>query len=533
MNRTYKGKTGRRQSSRSGSNKLLAVVGVLVLVVAVGAGIIYKANQDHNALGPTASVNGTGTAGATSSNTMKGNKFAKGVVIDDIDLGGLTRDEAKKEIEAKQLTYVQSTGVTVTKDSQSWLFKISDATYTFDTDAVIEEAWTQSSTNSAVKLTTTVTVDPSSLETKVRELAKPYTVAAVDATFVKYDQTKPEGQRLVFNADTPGSQVDPDALWASVKKAFDDRTFGSVAMQVVAVPAAITQASLQTNMQLIGEYQSTIKNHSKERLANITLAGGAITGKFILPGETFSMNDTTGARTAAKGYKVAPIDVNGISDDGLGGGVCQVSGTLYNAAMKAGLTAVERNHHSIPSAYLPKGRDATVDYGSKDLKLKNTGSKPVLMVIYYTVSSGKYYEHAEIYGAALPNGVKYDLVTKLVQTIPAITDKVRYQKNSAVDPGKTKTIPAHKGYVVNVYLETTAKDGTKTQKLLYTDRYNADCVVIAYNKNDEKPTPTPSETIAPSDSPIPSEPTPTPEPTAKPTVEPTTPAPTASPEPTT
>jgi vancomycin resistance protein YoaR len=125
---------------------------------------------------------------------------------------------------------------------------------------------------------------------------------------------------------------------------------------------------------------------SKERTYNLRLAASKLDGAVILPGETFDFNGTVGPRDEAHGYRVAPVIAQGEVVDGLGGGTCQISGTLHGAAFFAGLEVVERYPHSRPSSYIKLGLDATVVYPTIDFRIKNTFDHPV--VLHETVSNG-------------------------------------------------------------------------------------------------------------------------------------------------
>src|SRR5437660_9569865 len=107
------------------------------------------------------------------------------------------------------------------------------------------------------------------------------------------------------------------------------------------------------------------------RIHNVQLVARLVDGKLIGPGETFSFNGTTGERSAAKGFLEAPVIVNGELSTGLGGGVCQVSTTVFNAAYDAGLKITERTNHALYISHYPQGRDATVNYPDVDLKFVN------------------------------------------------------------------------------------------------------------------------------------------------------------------
>jgi len=118
---------------------------------------------------------------------------------------------------------------------------------------------------------------------------------------------------------------------------------------------------------------------SSERYQNISTALKSVNNTVIWPGEVFSFNETTGPRTPERGYLPAPIILNGGYDVGYGGGVCQVSSTIYNAALAAGLPIIERHGHTKPVHYVPDGKDATVDYGYLDLKYKNSRNGPLII----------------------------------------------------------------------------------------------------------------------------------------------------------
>ena len=126
-------------------------------------------------------------------------------------------------------------------------------------------------------------------------------------------------------------------------------------------------------MGIVGEVSSysTTYGGTAGRLHNVALVAALIDDKLIAPGQTFSFNKTTGERTAAKGFEVAPVIINGELTTGLGGGVCQVSTTTFNAAFDAGLPITARTNHALYISHYPLGRDATVNYPDVDLKFGN------------------------------------------------------------------------------------------------------------------------------------------------------------------
>ena len=151
----------------------------------------------------------------------------------------------------------------------------------------------------------------------------------------------------------------------------------------------------------VGRYE-TIYGGDPNRIHNVQLVAQLIDGKLIAPGATFSFNAATGARTADKGFREAPVIINGEVTNGLGGGVCQVSTTVFNAAYEAGLKITERTNHALYISHYPQGRDATVNYPDVDLKFVNDTPRWLLLRTYVGSSS----LDVELYGAPLNRRVE-------------------------------------------------------------------------------------------------------------------------------
>lgn len=131
--------------------------------------------------------------------------------------------------------------------------------------------------------------------------------------------------------------------------------------------------------KVIGYYVTYYNSRNQSRSHNIDLAAKAIDNTVVFPGETFSFNETVGIRTREKGYMQAPVIVRGELSEGIGGGICQVSSTLFNAIDRAGLQVVHRYSHSRHVPYVPSGRDATVSWGGPDFAFRNPYNQPVLL----------------------------------------------------------------------------------------------------------------------------------------------------------
>ena len=129
----------------------------------------------------------------------------------------------------------------------------------------------------------------------------------------------------------------------------------------------------------IGRYITSFNSSNKNRSTNIDLAAEAINNHVVFPGETFSFNRVVGKRTVEKGYEKAKVIVRGEYAEDIGGGICQVSSTLFNAVDSAGLKIVQRFSHSRNVSYIPPGRDATVSWYGPDFEFKNIYNQPIII----------------------------------------------------------------------------------------------------------------------------------------------------------
>jgi len=181
---------------------------------------------------------------------------------------------------------------------------------------------------------------------------------------------------------------------------------------IYAACALHTQKTFSDDFTLLSRYTTYFDNSNTERTHNIALAAKKLDKTVICAGECFSFNDSTGARTEENGYMRARVIEYGKFVLGVGGGVCQVSTTVYNAAVLAGLEVVELHAHSLQVGYVPPSRDAMVSGTSCDLKLKNLYATRLLM----RTRCGEGYICCEIYGKS--GGKSYSFISKEVAPIP-------------------------------------------------------------------------------------------------------------------
>lgn len=182
------------------------------------------------------------------------------------------------------------------------------------------------------------------------------------------------------------------------------------------IPVKIVYPSVTTNMigteafpDLLSTFSTKYSASNKSRTTNLTLAASKINGTVLMPGETFSYNKVVGARTIAAGYKEAPIYVSGRVENGLGGGICQIASTLYDAAVYANLEIVERSNHQFVPSYIGASRDATVVYGAIDFKFKNNRDYPIKITC--SVSGGV--ANFKIWGLKSDNDYQVEISSRI------------------------------------------------------------------------------------------------------------------------
>ena len=139
---------------------------------------------------------------------------------------------------------------------------------------------------------------------------------------------------------------------------------------------------LQAAGNIISTFKTSFANGRQGRVTNITLSAKSINGWIIQPNHVFSYNTAVGPSTQERGYQLATVFVNDQEIQGYGGGICQTSSTLYNAALEAGLTIVERHPHTKEVFYVPQGKDAATSYGCIDLKIQNNRKYPIMICSY-------------------------------------------------------------------------------------------------------------------------------------------------------
>lgn len=324
----------------------------------------------------------------------KGEHIAPGVVVQGEEVGGLTALEARRRLTERfgRLFIEFQTPHRSFKMSLSELGgepQIQEAVknaYWFGRSRSLPENVMNvlSARQNEKRLAVSVRWDKERLREKMWAVATQYNQKPRDARL----DVSEVGVQVI--GDQPGRSLNVGETLLQLQKKY---YVGLPTMQatVRTVQPRLTTASLAGTDVKLGEYRTRFNAGERGRTRNIYVAAEAIDGKVLMPGETFSFNDSTGRRTWKKGYRMAhiferkPGKEEAEVVDGLAGGVCQVSSTLYNAVRKSkdrvgsGLRIVERNYHSLPVTYVPPGFDATVAWPSKDFRFRNTLPHPIYL----------------------------------------------------------------------------------------------------------------------------------------------------------
>ena len=419
------------EKAKTNKSDVLVIFGILLAIVILLVTVVY---------------------GTFSIMTEKSTTIAKGVYIKNIDVSGLTREQAKEKIN-NYISSVIPEEIKLTHNGFETSLSTSQLSIYFNTDEAVDMAYNIGKTGNIFQKNLTIlqtrlsktTIDPgfsidmdqlkkdledisSKLPDKIIESScyidgnkliitkgKAGKTVKVDdsAKYIKQaiNDLKIENNSLeLLTEDSTPKEIDLDAVYNEIHKEPVNAYYSqnpyvvhpsengmdfSITLDEAknmlkeekdeyVVPLKVLYPSVTTNMigteafpDLLSEFSTKYAASNKNRTTNLILAAKKINGTVLMPGETFSYNKVVGARTIQAGYKEAPIYVSGRVEDGIGGGICQITTTLYNAVVYANLDIVERSNHQFVPSYAGPSRDATVVYGAIDFKFKNNRDYPI------------------------------------------------------------------------------------------------------------------------------------------------------------
>ena len=214
--------------------------------------------------------------------------------------------------------------------------------------------------------------------------------------------------------------VNRDQLYQEIDNALKTSKKVKIEIPIIEIENQINVEALKDSVVMRSEFSTSYATSSSARKNNVKKALESFNGMIVEPGETVSFNETTGPRTEAQGYKNAHIIVGGVYVDGVGGGVCQASTTLYNALILADVEILSVNHHSLPASYVPLSFDAMVSGSYSDLVFKNTLDNP----IYIKTSADENNVTVQIYGQKFEDGMSIKKRAELIKILPHNGDKI-------------------------------------------------------------------------------------------------------------
>ncbi|WP_343763016.1 VanW family protein [Clostridium oceanicum] len=318
------------------------------------------------------------------------NLIYPGVSIEGIDLSGKTKEQARKLVEKNYWNKILGKKINVKANDKTYTLKYSELKSTSNLDKVMDDAFNYGKNLIIFKKYDIIKhkkgknfhlnfgYDKKTIDSFVSKIEKAVKVNPVNASLSL------NGGNFDVTPGQNGKALDKDKLKKELVSSISPENFNDVTKTAVinTVKPRITSDKLSSVSTQVGSYSTNYGGSQPGRKNNIELATQAINGTTIMPGDVFSFNGIVGERTSEKGYQAAPVIIKDKLEPGIGGGICQVSTTLFNAVDKAGLESTERTHHTLPVHYVPEGKDATVDFGNIDYKFKNNFSSPVYIESY-------------------------------------------------------------------------------------------------------------------------------------------------------
>jgi len=535
--------TGKKKKSQ-GNSKGVKIAAIAMSVIAVGAvavfvmvktGVIKERYEVTMADGSISKY----TANQLY-NQMSSEVFADGIFIDEMDMSGKTVDEARALIVQAQSQIVVKPDIKLEIDGQQLPVDMGNLDLTYNTEEILNEAYQigrvsnaedvnalvaafnqrQQLKNNPAKFVTAFTAATPEIDSLIDEILTPFVVMQSDATILGFDI---ETNTFQIQPEVIGRGVDVAKASADVKEMLDSGTYnGVVKVLTEEMLPEITTDFINKNYGKISSASSKTSDNNN-RNHNISTACKKIDGLVLNPGDSFSFNGVVGERTVANGFKAATVIAGGQYEQGLGGGICQVSSMLYNAVVKANLQIDHRAAHAWPSTYCDVGTDATVDYGNIDFNFTNNTEYQIVIRAYFNSKNSTI--TCEVYGHFLENNMTIKFIGTKVSTGSTDSSKVEYVENKKLAAGKTNVVRnAHPAITAKSYQVWYDADGNEVSRNEVDKTYYR-----AYAKKVEVGTLMPDGSYAKFDSKTGTIITPTPAPTVAPTQAPTEPKPTEAP----
>ncbi len=405
-----------------------------------------------------------------------------GITIDGMDVSGYSKAEALALLEKQYYKEPEATVLNLTypmagdAEPVEWEIAYGDIAAGYDMEGAVNAAYglgrdgTEKENLAAAKkllqgnvdIAVSYVFDEDLLEEKLAEVALEFDCEAEDSSIAV------QNGAVVVQAEKDGLKMNMEQTMQAASSVLQTKESGTAVIVAEVTKPAVTAAEFEGITDLIGTYYTTFNNSDKNRNTNLEVGCDYINGTVLRPGEVFSANAELGSQTADGGYKMAGIYNNGKVEQGMAGGVCQVTTTLYNAAILAELEVVERHSHSMTVGYVPLGRDAAIAGTYKDLKFKNNTEYPILIEAY--ARNGRLVMNLfghEVHG----EGRKVAFDTVYESTIPKPEEKITEDPERPVGQREI-THEGRTGSKVSVY-KTVTENGQSQREWFSASTYRA------------------------------------------------------------
>lgn len=395
----------------------------------------------------------------------------EGIKINELDIGFRTKEEALQLIRSKKEKELDAKHMILTYEDKEYNINLRQLGFHYDYDEAVDKAYSIGREGNVIRRLKNIiktkkegqriTLNSVYEEKKIGNIVK--TIAQEINLEMKEAEFFFNNGNIKITDEVLGRKVDELKLEQLIKD--NIYVLNPIKIPVDIIEPTRTKKVLSRINGIIGEFSTSFKGSSFDRIENIRIASKSLSNRVIMPGDTVSFNETTGPRDKKSGYKEAIVIMEGEFTPGVGGGVCQASTTLYNALLLANVTILERYPHSIPAKYVKFGQDAAVSFGHLDLKFRNDFDFPIY--IHSKIIGNRI--HIYIYGDRNAKDYTIKIEPEIVETIPA-KEEIVIDKNLA--PGAKEIVQQGRtGYKVHTYKSIIRNGKVISRQLITKDFY--------------------------------------------------------------
>ncbi len=316
---------------------------------------------------------------------LSGDQIRTNISINGMDVSGLLRDEAITRLKNTYNDKIDNSFISLKFEDKEWKLSYKDIHYSYDIEQTVDRAYSIGHSGDVFKrLTETLkarmeaqnfelesSYDEQPIQNLIGEISKQINQEVLDST-IKYNKGK-----FDVTDDRVGKTLNQENTLTMITEQLHKVDVAVLELPVDIIKPIVLKSDLLAIQDKLGEFATKFNAADIDRTTNIKVATSSTANVLIRPGEVYSVNETLGPRLAKYGYKEAKVIINNELVPGIGGGVCQVSSTLYNAVLMSDLKIIERQNHSLPLSYIGLGRDATISGDYIDFKFLNDTNYPI------------------------------------------------------------------------------------------------------------------------------------------------------------